>query len=1139
MGPCPLPAQRPLWPLIDAVIGNRYAAHIGADVRPMAFVNHGARKWILGLCLPAALGTVTDRAALAQSGSAPRNVGHPTFASPHARPIARNGSFIYVANTPADTVDVLDVAARALVGRIHVGIDPVSIAVRPDGSEVWVANHVSDTVSVIDANPSSPAFHQVIATVQNIDPATFSTRFDEPVGIAFANDRKAYVALSTSNRIAIVDVATRTVTGHLPIRAQDPRAIAVQGNRLYVIPFESGNQTQLSGCFAANLDGDLCTFDLWEHVVSNNNVLSQGYNADVVKHPGVPDRDLFVFNTETDALEQVVSGLGTLLYGLAVDSDHRVFVAHTDARNDANGRAGTRKDGLAQLDNRPWLNRIAQVDCSGECSTPRFFDLEPLPPLQPEPGMALATPFGIALSEDESTLVVTAAGSDKLFIVDANTGAVSRRVGVGVAPRGLTLISDNRGAPLEAWVLNAISNTVSVVDLGAQATAVGTTIALEDPTPADVKRGRLAFNSAEASSSGTFACASCHPDAHTDQLLWVLETPACDLEGCTQTPPRLTMPVRGLQDTEPFYWDGVPGDPFGGINTASVNTDVPPTDVLPTRDATEPGNCLSSQLDSSLGTTMCDTLNCPVNDEDKAGLLDAADRDAMARFLMSVPYPPAPAPPIDNVLSLSAREGFFESSSVNDAAERTTGAQTCGACHKDPFLTSTNTPSTGMEATTFRGAHDRWTVLSQGRVNLIDLLRLVGLGNGIEERDPWILIGLTPAMWEMILEGSTGFSGSFARQTTLNAETAQLPQTARLLKALEGSAAEGAIRLLGQGVRIADGVATPFAVEFLDGTYQTRTDGATQLPDELSIEKAQVTNDGTDFDRSTLLEAARDGALVLTLTGRAGVHADAGNPQPALWADGAREAQTRNVAIPFLGADSTLRFKGRHLHDRAALFVNGRRVAGTLGCETGRLPECDVERLVARFVDAPQPGGLHFLQVQNPEGLFSNDMMFFSNQAPLPPRPGNLLASGGAFTPGAGQFDKHWNTVELATNAISEIGGEVRIDLKSAAVFPWHAQISHAAMVIAGQQYTLCYDARAAGPRFITAYMDSNLDEWRNISGGQHRAHLTTTRQRFSHTFTVAQTDLFARVAFDLAQSPLDVQLDNIGLYEGSTCGVP
>lgn len=66
----------------------------------------------------------------------------------------------------------------------------------------------------------------------------------------------------------------------------------------------------------------------------------------------------------------------------------------------------------------------------------------------------------------------------------------------------------------------AIENSVSVVDLSdPTAPAVETTIALADPTDPDLKRGRIAFNSAEASSTGTFACASCHPDGHTDQLL--------------------------------------------------------------------------------------------------------------------------------------------------------------------------------------------------------------------------------------------------------------------------------------------------------------------------------------------------------------------------------------------------------------------------------------------------------------------------------------------------------------------------------------------------------------------------------------------------------------------------------------------
>ena len=63
--------------------------------------------------------------------SAPRKplrVGHPTFASPHAQPIAVVGGDIFVVNTPADTVDVIDAATQRIRTRINVGVDPVSVS---------------------------------------------------------------------------------------------------------------------------------------------------------------------------------------------------------------------------------------------------------------------------------------------------------------------------------------------------------------------------------------------------------------------------------------------------------------------------------------------------------------------------------------------------------------------------------------------------------------------------------------------------------------------------------------------------------------------------------------------------------------------------------------------------------------------------------------------------------------------------------------------------------------------------------------------------------------------------------------------------------------------------------------------------
>ncbi len=894
------------------------------------------------------------------------SVGHPTFMSPHSKPIAVRGGHVFVVNTPADTVDVIDTATREVVKRINVGIDPVGIAVRPDGNEVWIANHVSDSVSVIDADPQSVTFLQVIATVQDFDPTTRATRFDEPVGIAFASDDKAYVALSSENQIAVIDTATRRVTRRLPITAQDPRAITVRGDRLYVIPFESNNQTQLSGCIGP-IDGDLCTFNGFEHVVANNNVLSLGYDADIVRHPNVPDRDLYVFDTTTDQLVDVVDTVGTLLYGLTVDSNGRVFVTQADARNDANGRAGTRGDGLEELENRAFLNRITSVDCSGgACGELRFIDLEPLPPMHPEPDMTLATPFAIQISDDDSTLVVSAASSNKIFTLDALSGEVSGRVDVDAVPRGIALESADDGSPSRAWVLNAVANTVSVVDVSDTANLTVTdTITLDDPTNPAVKRGRMAFNDAGASTTGTFSCESCHPDGNTDQLLWVLDTPICDVQGCTQIMPRLTMPIRGLRDTAPYHWDGIPGDPYGGNNTANIRGSDPPNCT-----SEEPESCTRFLVDGSLATTMKMAGDSSVNDEGKPGALSSAERDDMAKFLLSVPYPPAQRRAYDNVMSTQAKTGFRLFHIEGDLQGGPT-PNVCGNCHRMPFWVSTNTPGTGMEAPTWRGAYDRWMILPQGRVNMIgfdfyrDITEL-----GVPERNMWAFSWGSRTrfdpVWNMVLEGSTGFSGSFARSVTLNQIHAASEETSNLLEALEEAAAEGGIVLQCEGAFIDGQNTTPVALQFdrlvNGGSYVERT-GASA------------------FSRTELVSLATKGEFLGTITARLGNNVDVNHPQPAIWSAGPIQVQRGRQVFPTLTRSDTRMFvSGRHLQRDAKVYVDGRRVYGTVGCQRGVLPDCNDELIVVQLKRLPAEAGMHFLQVQNPDGLFSNDFIFHTTE---------------------------------------------------------------------------------------------------------------------------------------------------------------
>ena len=902
----------------------------------------------------------TDAAHASETDASPMaQVGHPTFVSPHASPIRVVGNLVFVVNTPADTVDVINAKTRKIETRINVGVDPVSLAVRPDNKEVWVSNHVSDSVSVIDSDSSSSTFLRVIDTVQEFDPKTRATRFDEPVGIAFANNTKAYVALSSENKIAIIDVATRTVTGRLNITAQDPREIIVRNNRLYVIPFESNNKTQLSGG-TGDLDGDLVTFNAYEHAIANNNVLSLGAVVDIVKHPEVPDRDLFVFDTETDRLVETVNTLGTLLYGITVDSKGRVYVAQTDARNEVNGRAGTKKHGLVELENRAFLNRITSVLPRTNAKSKKlkyeaevdFIDLEPLPPEHPDPDAALATPFAIEVSDDDSTLFVSAAGSDQFFTVDAKSGEVLGRVKVDAVPRGIALQKNDSGSTQQAWTLNAVANTVSLVDVSDPKTPkVIASISLDDPTHPAVKRGRIAFNTASSSTTRTFGCASCHPDGHTDQLLWVLKTPV--VTGGDQIMPRSTMPIRGLRDTAPYHWDGIPGDPYGGNNSANIHGQDPPNS-----NKDDPTSTTRHLIDGGIANTMSLVGDDTVNDEGKAGELTARERDDMAKFLLSVPYPPAQRRAYSNVVSETAQQGFklFHIDGDYDEKPR---PNVCGNCHRMPFLVSTNTPGTGMDAPTWRGAYDRFLILPQGRLNIIDFDFYRAIAEqGIPERRMWQFSWggrrRFDPIWDMVLEGSTGFSGTFARQITLNSKTANQDLTTDLLDSLELSAREGGVILQGEGVLVdKNQAATPIELQF--------------NPHQQSGNYVSTKNQKS-FTRKQLITLAEQGSFIGTFSARHGVKADIETPQPALWTLGPLEKQSGRQQFPILyrgNLDMTI--SGRHLEQDANVIVDGRRVEGRLSI--------DGETLNIQLNALPKVG-MHLLQVQNLNGLFSNDFIF-------------------------------------------------------------------------------------------------------------------------------------------------------------------
>ncbi len=420
--------------------------------------------------------------------------------------------------------------------------------------------------------------------------------------------------------------------------------------------------------------------------------------------------------------------------------------------------------------------------------------------------------------------------------------------------------------------------------------------------------------------------------------------------------PRSTMPVRGLRDTEPFHWDGVLGDPYGGNNSANIYASVEPT--------ADPDDQLTSTrhlVDVSMAEILRAHGDETVNDEGKPGGFTAAERDDLAAYLLSVSFPPAQRRAYTNELSQRAQEGFRMFHIVGDAGG-TPGSNRCGDCHRMPFYTSTNTPGTGMEAPTWRGAYDRFLILPQGRLNIIEFdfyKRVAEAGN--DERSVWQFSwGGRPAfnsVWDMVLEGSTGYSGAFARQVTLNTSSVKDRLTADLLQALEIAAAEGAVVLEAEGVFIENGESKytelQFDPEFLDGVYVSK-----------SLDRAA-------FNREELVRLALNGNFIGTFTGRHGEQIGVESPQPALWTLGTIHEQRGAQDFPILFPDNrTMAVSGRHFDEVASIYVDGHRVEGTI-----KVTEDEQEKVMIELDILPQDG-MHLIQVQAESGLFSNDFIF-------------------------------------------------------------------------------------------------------------------------------------------------------------------
>jgi len=138
---------------------------------------------------------------------------------------------VYVTSEQHGTVSVIDPAASKSVREIATGAQPIGLLLNKAQTSLFVANAGSDTVSVVDTKSD-----RVTKTILLRPDYARGLAGATPTGMALSPDEKhLYVTLADMNAVAIVDVASGSLNGYVPVGWYPTAVVASpDGARLFV-----------------------------------------------------------------------------------------------------------------------------------------------------------------------------------------------------------------------------------------------------------------------------------------------------------------------------------------------------------------------------------------------------------------------------------------------------------------------------------------------------------------------------------------------------------------------------------------------------------------------------------------------------------------------------------------------------------------------------------------------------------------------------------------------------------------------------------------------------------------------------------------------------------------------------------------
>lgn len=440
------------------------------------------------------------------------------YLSPVALAIRPDGDIVYVAESGARKLAMVDIAARSVKKEIPLSVAPSGLAVAPDGRVFVTGGEGPGKIVIVspqanEETDSWPAGHT-------------------PMAPQLAPDgRTLYVCNRFNNDVSVIDVASKTETARIPV-VREPVASALTPDGKTLIVANHLPEGSSSGDYAA---ASISIVDTELKQVVKNIVLPNGSSS--VR--GV-----------------CLSPDGKFAYATHILARYQMPTTQLER-----GWMNTNALSILNVPEKKWANTVLLDDVD----------------------LGAANPWGVACSADGRLICVAHAGTHEISLIDAAklherldkvaggepvtevsqkpedvpndlsflVGMRQRVKLTGNGPRGIAAAGN--------FVFSAqyFTDDLGVVDISPSARPKAQAIALGAAKEMSaVRKGEMYFNDAALCFQHWQSCASCHPDGRSDALNWDLLNDGMGNPKNTKsmllshrTPPAMSLGARDTAET--------------------------------------------------------------------------------------------------------------------------------------------------------------------------------------------------------------------------------------------------------------------------------------------------------------------------------------------------------------------------------------------------------------------------------------------------------------------------------------------------------------------------------------------------------------------------------------------------------------